>query len=75
MPLLWCFSSSGQIELSLRVDAGRLQLYMAAEDREVELESVEALVSWLRAHRPDAFGPERTGVLDRLRHGRMLSWD
>ena len=74
-PLLWCFSSSRQIELSVRVDAGRLQLCAAAEDREVELESVEALVLWLRAHRPDAFGPERTRMLDRLRRGRMFSWD
>jgi len=52
-----------------------LELYVTADDEDVDLESVEALGSWLGMHKPEALGPRRAGVLDRLRRGGIFSWD
>jgi hypothetical protein len=74
-PPSWCFVASGRIELSVLAGDGLLALYVTADDQDVELESVDALVSWLRTNRPEAFGPRRDRVLDRIRRGRLFSWD
>lgn len=74
-PPSWCFFVDKRIELSLLVGAGGLELYVTADDEDVDLESVEALVSWLGMHKPEALGPRRAGVLDRLRRGGIFSWD
>ncbi|MGA2836057.1 MAG: hypothetical protein ABSF84_05620 [Acidimicrobiales bacterium] len=43
----WCLDPGGEVVLSASVVQGRIQLYLPAEDREIEVGAVADLQSWL----------------------------
>ncbi len=43
----WCIDPGGRVVLSASVIDGRIQLYLPAGDREIELDGVAELQTWL----------------------------
>ncbi len=49
-PASWCFEERGEVELSVSVDRRRIAVYLAREDRDIDLTDVGQLAAWLDAN-------------------------
>jgi hypothetical protein len=49
-PASWCYEHRGEVELSVSVDRRRIVVYLAREDRDIELGDTDELAAWLDAN-------------------------
>jgi hypothetical protein len=43
----WCLDPGGEVTLAVNVVGGAISVYLPERDREISLDSVEALVTWI----------------------------
>ncbi len=46
----WCYEERGEVELSVSVDRRRIAVYLAREDRDIDLTDAGQLAAWLDAN-------------------------
>jgi hypothetical protein len=74
-PTVWCFGSGSGTDLSVTVGTTSICVYVVKTDHDETLESASELVAWLKAHRPGAFSDPRSGVLNKLKGGKLFRWE
>jgi hypothetical protein len=73
-PLVWCFGSGGEIELSLTVDRRSICVYIVERDQDVTLRSASELVAWLNANKAGSLQDPTSGMVDKLKGGKLFKW-
>ena len=73
-PSVWCFGSEVNPQLTVLIDGQVIRVDDRRSVTVVELETADALVAWLEVHRPDALQPQRGGVREKLKRGRLFEW-
>lgn len=74
-PVVWCFGSGNEFDLSVTADPDSILVYVKGTDQAVKLGSVNELVAWLQTHRAGSLLDRRTSVLDKLRGGTLFKWE
>jgi hypothetical protein len=74
-PLVWCFGSGNEVNLSVTVDPDSIRVHVKGTDPEVRLKSVNELVEWLQAHQPGSLTDQKSRVIDRLKAGNLFKWE
>lgn len=75
-PPAWCFGSGGEIDLSVVVDRGTIDVYRMEDDRDLRFATVEDLTDWLDANEAASLeGPLQAGeIVKELAHGDFVKW-
>jgi len=74
-PPVWCYVEGTQVELSVTVDDGDVRIYLEDTDEDVVVADADGLVAWLQANAAAALGHPKDGLRQRLKAGRLFSWD
>ncbi len=72
---LWCFVVDGEIDLSVSVEDGAIQLYIMATDQDVVLPDSDALTAWMLEHRPQAMQEAQRKPRGKIRAKSMVQWE
>jgi hypothetical protein len=74
-PLVWCFGFGSEIDLSVMTDRASILVHVMEPDEETSLGSVDELITWLQAHKPESLKDRGGGVIDKLKSGRFFKWE
>ena len=73
-PSVWCYGSERDPELIVEISNPLIRVEDRTAPATVEVENADALIAWLQAHRPSALQPQKGGVSQRLKRGRLIEW-
>jgi hypothetical protein len=75
MPMVWCFGSGSEVDLSVMTDRDSILVHVLEPEQDVTVDSVGELVTWLQAHKPESLRDQRSGAIDKLKAGRFFKWE
>jgi hypothetical protein len=73
-PSVWCFGSERDPELIVEIGDQVIRIEDRTSDATTEVESADALTAWLGTHRPSALQPQKGGINEKLKRGRLIEW-
>jgi hypothetical protein len=73
-PVVWCFGTENEIELSVTVEAESICVHLVDLDRNVMLANADELVTWLKANRPTSLTDPKDSVVEKIKSRTLFKW-
>jgi hypothetical protein len=74
-PMVWCYGSGREVEVSVTVDGDAISIHVSDTDRDVELGNAEELFEWLKVHIAGSLQDPKGGLFDKLKSGKFFRWE